>query len=466
MRGLKAFGAAARQSEGGRGEDCVPHGTPAWTDPFFPNRRTRRLVFGILLAALAVFGALDVQNRLATGPGARHMSDFSCYVVAADALAGGADPYTVANPRGWHYLYPPLLALLLVPFRQLPLPTLGMVWFAVNVAAAAGTYFLALRIHLHSTRGRTLPRWLALFPVLAVVAPAISSLQRGQISLVLMFLEMLGLMLILTGNPGRASWAGGAVLAAAAVFKVVPILPAGILVVGLLAATASRRDPDALRRASGAAGGLLLGLTLFVWILPSAVLGAERNTTLLSTFLHRVAFNPHLAADAGILASASSNVSALNASRHARGIVPITAKEGSDTLPVGPDGPAEAAGLLGLGLVLLVPAFALTVRAGQRGDPITLAAAFGLALAAALLLSPLSWSHQLVQIVPAMAYSARALLDRGRKQTALVVAAAPVALIWLAYASPPIALTGFLGLGLAVWTAGTLALLLHASAAR
>jgi hypothetical protein len=439
------------------------HGPP-WTDPFFPDRRTRRLVFGILLAALTVFGALDVRNRLATGPGVRHMSDFSCYVVAADALATGADPYSVVNPRGWHYLYLPLLALLLVPFRHLPLTTLGMVWFALNVAAAAATYFLALR--LHGTSARILPRWLALLPVLAVVAPAISSLQRGQISLVLMFLEMLGLTLILTGNPGRASWAGGAVLAGAAVLKIVPILPAGMLVVGLLAATVSRRNPDTLRRAVGAAGGLLLGLVLFVWLLPATVLGAERNTTLLSTFLHRVALNPHLAADAGILASASSNVSALNASRHARGIVPSTAKEGSDSLPVGPDGPAEAAGLLGLGLVLLVPALALTLRAARRGDSITLAAAFGLALAAALLLSPLTWSHQLVQLIPAMAYSARALLDRERKRTALVVAAIPVALIWLAYASPPMTRTGFLGLGLAVWTAGTLALLLHASAKR
>ncbi len=430
----------------------------AWTDPFFPDRRTRRLVFGILLAVLAVFGALDVWNRLGTGPGVKHMSDFSCYVVAADALATGADPYTVVNPRGWHYLYPPFLALLLMPFRELPLRVLGMAWFALNVAAAAGTYFLSLRIS--GRTDRALPVWLALLPFLAVVPPAVSSLQRGQVSLVLLFLELLGLQLILTGRPGLRSLAGGAALAAATAIKIVPILPAAFLVVGLFAAWFTRQDQDAPRRAFGAAAGLLLGLALLVWVLPASVLGAGRNATLLSTFVSRVARNPRLAADAGILASASSNVSVINASRHARGIVPDTAKEGADPLPVGPDGPAETGGLIAVGLVLLLPALALTVRAGRSGDQITLAASFGLALAAGLLLSPLTWSHQLVQFVPAISFSARSLLDRDRDDAALAVAAAPVALIWLAYAFPPITRTGFLGLGLAAWTAGTLALLL------
>jgi alpha-1,2-mannosyltransferase len=434
-----------------------------WADPFFPDRRTRRLVFGVLLAVLAVFGALDVRARLGTGPGVRHMSDFSCYVAAADALADGADPYSVTNPRGWHYLYPPLLAVLLLPVRTVPLQVLGMFWFALNVAAAAGTYFLSLRIS--GAAGRTLPRWLGVLPLLAVLPPAISSLQRGQISLVLLFLEMLGLQLLLTGRPVRGALAGGGALAAATAVKIVPLLPAGILVAGLFAAAAARSRPDAVRRGASAAAGLLLGLALLVWVLPAAVLGAGRTAALLSTFVHRVARNPRLAADAGILASASSNVSFVNASRHARGVVPASAVEGADPLPVGPDGPGETAALLLLAAALLPPALALAVRAGARGDAVTLAAAFGLALAAGLLLSPLTWAHQLVQLVPAISFSALALLRRNRDRAALLVAAAPVALISLAYACPLLTRTGFLGLGLAAWTAATLALLLREPAA-
>lgn len=450
---------AARRLGAGPVSDIRSEAFEVWFDPFFLARRTRRLVFSCLLVALAVFGALDVRDRLATGPGAQHMSDFSCYVVAAEALASGGDPYAVANPRGWHYLYPPFLAVLLMPFHRLPLTALGMFWFVANVAAASSTYFLVLR--LHGRRNRRLPLWLAVLPVSAVVVPAVSSLQRGQISLVLLFLEMLGLTLILVGRPGLASLAGGVVLAAAAALKLVNLLPAGVLLVGLLAACAHRRDAVDRLRGVAAAGGLLAGLALFVWILPSVALGAERNAAHLSTFVRRVVLNPGLAADAGILAWAPSNVSVLNASRHARGVIQASVKGGSAALPIGPDGPAEAVGLFGFACVLLVPALVLAVRAGCRQDAVLQAACFGLALMAGLLLCPLTWKHQLVQIIPAVVYSARALLDRGRYRLAQVVAAVPAALIVFNSAVPTVAGAGSLGLGLAGWTAGTLALLVY-----
>jgi hypothetical protein len=427
-------------------------------DPFFPSRRARRLVFGALLVGLALFGALDVRRRLATGPGAIHRSDFSCYVVAARALADGNDPYAVANPRGWHYLYPPFLALLLVPVRDVPLTALGLAWFALNVAAAVGTYFQAIRIG--RVAAAKWPAWLAYLPFLAVVPPAVSCFQRGQVSLVLLFLEVLGLRLVLEGRSFRMPFAGGVLLAMAAAIKLVPALPAAVLLGGLAAAAAT--GSREVRRLSGAFLGLAAGVVLFLWVVPAGVLGADRNAALLGRFVERVVTNPRLASDAGIQVWAPSNVSLLNAMRRAREVASGRGDAAKMNLPPGPEGPAEAAFLVVAGLLLTGMALALSVKGSRAGDPLVVASAFGLALSAGLLLSPLTWLQQLVQLVPALAFPARALLERGMGRAGLAVAAAPAAAVWAAYAIPPLAGAGFLGLFLALWTGATAAALLIA----
>ena len=75
---------------------------------------------------------------------ASDMGDLGCYLRGAWAVRSGNDLYTVQDDNGWHYNYPPLLAILATPLADAPagvdraglLPygvSVG-VWYTINVA--------------------------------------------------------------------------------------------------------------------------------------------------------------------------------------------------------------------------------------------------------------------------------------------------------------------------------------------
>src|SRR4029077_16802845 len=75
-----------------------------------------------------------------------HRSDFTVYTAAGAAMFNKRDPYTVVNPRGWHYLYPPLLAVLVSPLAKLDSQWQGVIWYAISLLMAVGCYFECRRI--------------------------------------------------------------------------------------------------------------------------------------------------------------------------------------------------------------------------------------------------------------------------------------------------------------------------------
>ena len=80
--------------------------------------RSERLFLGGLLTALLVFGAIiERRTALRTQP----MTDFGVFACAAWAAHHGGNLYDATDWHGWHYQYPPMLAILLVPFQQ-PVP--------------------------------------------------------------------------------------------------------------------------------------------------------------------------------------------------------------------------------------------------------------------------------------------------------------------------------------------------------
>src|SRR5689334_3679670 len=73
-----------------------------------------RLQLVVLLAiGLTVWGYVDVsrRGRIVGGHIDYHKTDFTVFTEAGAAFFDGRDPYQVTSPRGWFYLYPPLLAL-------------------------------------------------------------------------------------------------------------------------------------------------------------------------------------------------------------------------------------------------------------------------------------------------------------------------------------------------------------------
>lgn len=115
------------------------------------------------------------------------------------------------------YVYPPILADMVVPLSFVPLRTAGVVWTIFNYVALAAIAGLLISL-------LALP-WIGLESITLIVAllcaqPIVSSIVWGQITLFLAFLWLLGMWLY------REGWTrtSAAVFAVAAAIKVVPLV--------------------------------------------------------------------------------------------------------------------------------------------------------------------------------------------------------------------------------------------------
>lgn len=227
------------------------------------------LVF--LLLGFIVFGGL-VEMRSALMEG-RH-TDLDVYLRGAWAVRTGNDLYNISDDNHWHYNYPPLLAILLVPLADPPAGAdqTGMVPYALSVALWYLFSLMCLAVAVHLLAGALEqrfqlpldpPRWWALrvFPVLACLVPVGHTLMRGQVNMVVLLL-LSGMMAgMLRGQGIRA----GLCLAGATCIKLIPAF--------LLLYPLWRRDWSCLY---GCALGLLVGLVL----IPVAVFGPGKTLSL------------------------------------------------------------------------------------------------------------------------------------------------------------------------------------------
>ncbi len=102
----------------------------------------------ILAIALAVWGLTDIRSCAKSDPKnlPGHRTDLTVYTTAGAAMFDGRDPYAVHNPRGWHYLYPPLFAILMSPLSLLNSQWQGVIWYAISVATAWGCFTESRRL--------------------------------------------------------------------------------------------------------------------------------------------------------------------------------------------------------------------------------------------------------------------------------------------------------------------------------
>src|SRR5262245_38702423 len=103
------------------------------------SRRAGLVLLTLALAVAAVaWGWLDVRQRARLDRGlSRHRTDFTVYTAASEALYRGDDPYEARSPRGWRYVYPPLLAIVMRPLTRLPVPDAAFVWYLASVGMLA-----------------------------------------------------------------------------------------------------------------------------------------------------------------------------------------------------------------------------------------------------------------------------------------------------------------------------------------
>ncbi len=234
--------------------------------------QVERLFLYFFAGVVVAFGIL-VELRSAGL--SRRMGDLDVYLRGAWAARVGADMYTVSNENEWHYSYPPLYALLLIPLADpppeeantgyVPYPISVALFFALNVSLLVTTaHVLARVLEENSNTFREQPRFcrrwwaLRLWPILFCLPPAAQTSMRGQVNHIILALLILCLAGWLRGQRLRA----GVMLAVAVCIKVIPVY--------LLVYPMWKRDGRTLL---GCALGLFLGLVA----VPVALLGPTRT---------------------------------------------------------------------------------------------------------------------------------------------------------------------------------------------
>jgi hypothetical protein len=252
--------------------------------------RLERALLGAFVAAVVGFGVL-VEWRTAFR--SRRMGDLDCFLRAGWAVLVGVDLYDIKVENGWHYNYPPLYAIFMMPLADPPLGTdrTGYVPFPVAVAIfyLLNVVCAVLAAHLLSSaleqraddpayrqQPRSCRRWWALrvWPALVCLPPLGNSAMKGQVNLQILALLSAWIACQVAGRRLRA----GFFLAIAISIKVIPVY--------LLVYPLWRRDGRAL-------AGCGLGLALGLVALPLAVLGPQR---LVAEYEHygQVLFGPLL----------------------------------------------------------------------------------------------------------------------------------------------------------------------------
>ena len=115
----------------------------AQTDPPDPvrsaqQRQPRTTILARLCFAVLVVCVLSSGVYFAHKSGTNtevYSNDFNVYHHAAKEILAGRDPYQNSLGEWTPYLYPPLLAELLVPLAMLPLPIAAYLWFLISAAS-------------------------------------------------------------------------------------------------------------------------------------------------------------------------------------------------------------------------------------------------------------------------------------------------------------------------------------------
>jgi hypothetical protein len=355
--------------------------------------RWERLGLVLVAAGILAWGAVvELRGALLQ----RRMTDAACFFRAGWMVRTGGPLYDFTEENGWHYIYPPLFAILLVPLADAPagMDRTGLVPYAVSVGAWYLLSIVFLVLALHSLAGaleersadpalRKQPpgcrRWwaLRLWPFLALLPSIGHTLVRGQTNLLLLALLCGAVSATLRGR----SWRSGLCLAGAICVKVYPAF--------LLLFPLWRRDGKAL-------GGCALGLLVGLLVIPAAVFGPARTVSYYQQYA-RILLGPALGLgsdqtlDSEILESINNDSQSLQSALH-------TSLHLNRYLR--PPKPSTAVTLIAFGmggLMTLLTLFAAGRRPAQGPAAVLF---FGALVAIMLLLCPVAHTHYFCLLAP------------------------------------------------------------------
>jgi hypothetical protein len=447
-------------------------------------------VGALLLLVAVLWGWFDVRKRARTSDTdpTIHKTDITVYTEAGAAMFDGRDPYLVSNPRGWHYLYPPILAIAMAPLALLPTTEQALVWYALSCLWLVGIVVELRRLwRWHGEQqlaenlsaSMTIPTWLAWTVIVGMALPTLNCLQRGQVGICIVYFLLLGARLVLCSATKQGILLGGLVLALPVTIKLTPLLPAAVLAGGLLFQDLFRwiKSKRSLSLASlslvspprgvySCLGGVA-GLLVWFLLVPAATIGHTANMGHLRTWTARVVANDNVGGANDFNFKSKRNQSLDNGVRRLGNLLAFAWADGPDdqlvdrpemtqtAMPM--DTPIVDRGIKLVVLGFLVGLAALVLRTAWQSSLTPWPAVFGLGCLATTIVSPLSWGHHYVMAAPAMLFVPALFSRPGQKRLAMILAGSAALLLVAHYvALEQAGRIGLLGIGMSVWSAAAI----------
>ena len=417
----------------------------------------QKIAWALLCLVLVIWGVTDVRKRAHFDPVlaaenrdviTKHRTDLTVFTEAGAAFFDGRDPYEVTNPRGWMYLYPPLFAILMAPLHVLSPQWQGVVWYFLSLAMAWGCYRESVRLLCHAGveefagDSRKTLRWIQIAAGVAVLIPTLDCLQRGQVGILILYLMLLGLRLILESDSWRKVVAGGVVLALSIVFKIIPVMPVFFLLFLLMIHRIKKAEStESPFRFFGAGTGVLAGLFLFFFVVPSMLIGWQSNAAHLKTWSNIIGIQ---AVEARVEAHFSNprgfkNQSLSNALYHTGNQIAFDLSNRSEPNPwlynetAGRFMNSPAVTQVVLVIRVLLGLLLVPLAWRRSGSPLDRLAVFGLACVAMLVVSPVARGHYFMLELPAVLFVSLWVWKYKGASWAVLCASVPAALSVMHY---------------------------------
>ena len=274
---------------------------------------------------------------------------------------------------------PPIMPLTLYPLMSLPPVAGALCWFVVKAALTGISVWLCFEII--RPPACPLASWIQVAILICSLRPILSDLHHGNNNLVILFLIVATLQAWRKGYDVLA----GLILALAICYKVTPLLFVPYL---------------AYKRSWRAVGATVLGMGVFLLIVPSLVLGPQFNGECLGMWWHRM-LSPYLTK--GLVGDQEMNQSMVGVltrlSTTPRGMEGPYARKlmGLNLVDWSPQVVSGLVKTLSLVLVGLLAVFSRT-KTDRRTDP-RLLGEFSLVVLTMLFVSERSWKHHYVTLL-------------------------------------------------------------------
>ena len=207
-------------------------------------------------------------------------TDYTVYRAAGQAVLDGTSLYEAHNSRGWHYIYPPPFAILMVPFAKLSKAWGSFLWYVISITGLASALIMSVRMAREAVFpfSRDVDPWTLYEIPLFLASPwLVSGVMRCQVS---EFIVWLMIASVYFSRCGR-NFLAGTSLASAALIKAFPV--------ALLVYFCWRRQWRFM-------GAFLFCIVVGGFILPSLVYGWQKNLNYWLEWINLVA-GPALSTD-------------------------------------------------------------------------------------------------------------------------------------------------------------------------